>query len=107
MKKQILTIVGLLLVLTAVSQAADRFYGKITSIDHAKKSLVVHNKKQQLDTKFNWDNQTNVTMNKQAISPEQLLVGQSLMVSYISENDLNRAQKISVRTPFKKSAQNQ
>lgn len=87
-----------------MSAAAPRFYGKITAIDHGQKSIVVHNKKQQSDARFVWNDQTKLIDKKKAIEPTQLQVGQSLIVSYVTENDLNKAKKITVTHPFKKKA---
>ena len=66
-------------------------------------SLTVHNNRQEIDSKFQWDAQTGMSFNKKPISAGDLKVGQFLMVSYVSENNVNKAQRISVRTPFKKS----
>ena len=86
--------------------AADRFYGKITAIDHNQRNLTVHNKKQKMDAQFQWNQQTAMVFNKKAIPATELKVGQSLIVSYVTENDLNQAKKITVRTPFKKAQEN-
>ena len=86
-----------------LATAAERFYGKIVSIDQSAKNLTVHNNRQQLDTTFKWDEQTGVSFNKKPISASELKVGQFLMVSYVMENDVNKAKRISVRTPFQKS----
>lgn len=88
---------------TTEKSAGDRFYGKITAIDHSQKNVTVHNKKQKIDAKFQWSDQTTVVSNKKPIPVTELKVGQSLMVAYITENDLNRAKRISVRQPFKKA----
>ena len=90
-----------------VSNPGDRFYGKITAIDHAQKSVTVHNNKQNMDARFRWSDQTTVISDRKAIQPTELKVGQSLMVSYVTENDLNKAQRITVRHPFKKGAPKQ
>lgn len=81
-----------------------RFYGKITSVDREHHQLTVHNAKQKTDASFQWDDKTSVTQNKQPTSVSDLKVGQSLIVSYLTEDDVNRATRISVRTPFKRAS---
>ncbi len=112
MKNAVLAFLGLACLaitpLCAVEKTAavnDRFYGKITAVDHSQKSVTVHNKKQDQDARFQWDDKTTVISEKKSIQPAELKVGQSLMVSYITENNLNKAQRISVRRPFKKTLQ--
>lgn len=81
----------------------NRFYGKISAIDYSQKNVTVHNKKKNVDERFSWSDQTKVTSNKKEVPFTELKVGQSLAVGYFTENDLNKAQRISIRTPFKKS----
>jgi hypothetical protein len=81
-----------------------RFYGKITAVDREHHQLTVHNAKQKTDASFQWDDKTSVTQNKQATSASDLKVGQSLIVSYLTQDDVNRATRIAVRTPFKRAA---
>lgn len=116
MKRSVLALLSIACLISGVASAADKmvgagssaekFYGKITSIDHAQKNLTAHNARRQVDADFKWDDQTGLTFNKKPIAPTELKVGQSLMISYISENDLNKATRIMVRTPFKKKALN-
>ncbi len=73
-----------------------RFYGKIVSVDQAQHNLIVHNAKQKSDATFRWDGKTDM--------PTDLKVGQSLIVSYVTQDDVNRATKITVRTPFRKKS---
>ena len=40
------------------------------------------------------------------LTGSDLKVGQSLIVSYVTQDDVNRATRITVRTPFKKAAAN-
>jgi len=79
-----------------------RFYGKIVSVDQARHSVIVHNAKQKADATFRWDEKTGMMFDDKAIAPADLKVGQSLIVSYVTQDDINRATKITVRTPFKK-----
>lgn len=88
------------------AEPRSRFYGKVVSVDQSQRSLTVHNTKQKVDATFRWDEKTGMTSNKKAIPPSDLKVGQSLIVSYVTRNDENRATKITVRTPFKKAAAN-
>lgn len=88
---------------TSDKSGGDRFYGKITAIDYSQKNVTVHNKKKNMDERFQWSEQTKVTSNKKSIPVTELKIGQSLAVAYITENDLNKANKITVRQPFKKS----
>ena len=84
-----------------------RFYGKITSVDREHHQLTVHNAKQKVDASFQWDDKTSVTQNKQATSASELKVGQSLIVSYLADDDadgVRRATRIAVRTPFKRTS---
>lgn len=111
MKKRIISLISLSLFAVSFARGADkvenpnqRFYGKITAINAAQKNFTVHNGKRDADETFQWDDKTGVTANKKSIAPAELKVGQFLMVSYVTENDRNKAEKISVRTPFKKSA---
>ena len=114
MKNAFLTLVSLACLVTAPllsaapssdGSSAERFYGKITAVDHGQKSVIVHNKKQKADARFRWSDETKIISEKKAVAPSELKVGQSLMVSYITENDLNKAQRITIRRPFKKAAQ--
>jgi hypothetical protein len=86
--------------------SATRFYGKIVSVDQAQRSLTVHNAKQKADATFRWDDKTGMTSNKKPIPASELKVGQSLIVSYVAQDDVNHAMKITVRTPFRKNAAN-
>lgn len=105
MKRNTLAFLSLVCLASNLGLAAEKYYGKITSIDHSQKNVTVHNTKQKSDANFKWDEKTGMTSNKKAIAPTELKVGQSLIVSYVTENDLNKAKKITVRTPFKKAAQ--
>lgn len=105
MKKSVLVFLSIACLVSGIVSAAERFYGKITSIDQSQKQITVHNTRQQVDQNFQWDDQTGVMFNKKSITPTELKIGQSLMVSYVTENDLNKARRIMVRTPFKKSVQ--
>lgn len=112
MKNAVLAFLGLaclaaspLIAVEKTAATGERFYGKITAVDHAQKSVTVHNKKQDIDARFTWDDKTSVISEKKSVQPTELKVGQSLMVSYITENNLNKAQRISVRRPFKKAQQ--
>ena len=89
------------------SEPRNRFYGKIVSVDQNQRNLIVHNAKQKVDATFRWDEKTGMTQNKKAIPPTELKVGQSLVVSYVTQNDINRAMKITVRTPFKRNVATQ
>jgi hypothetical protein len=85
-----------------------QFFGKLTTVNAADHSITVHNKKNNQDGMFQLSDDTRVTENKQSISPKELKVGQSLVVYYVSENDIAQARRISVRTPFgKKKAEQQ
>lgn len=86
------------------AEPRNRFYGKITSVDASQHAVTVHNAKQKVDATFKWDETTSLTSNKKSIAPSELKVGQSLIVSYVTQDDVNRAMKITVRTPFKKAA---
>lgn len=81
-----------------------RFYGKIISVDASAHALTVHNAKEKSDATFRWDEKTGMTFNDKTIAPSDLKIGQSLIVSYVTQDDINRATKITVRTPFKKKA---
>lgn len=111
MKNAVLSLIAVAAIAVSTLHAVEktapnqRFYGKITSIDHNQKNVTVHNSKQDKDTRFQWNEQTTVISDRQPIAPTELKVGQSLMVSYITENDLNKAKRISVRRPFKKAQQ--
>ena len=111
MKKFIpVTISLLLLVAPALISAdttssAEKFYGKITSVNQTQKNLTVHNSKQNADAQFLWDSGTTVKSNKKAISPMELSAGQSVYVAFVMENDKKKATYIGVRTPFKKAQQ--
>jgi hypothetical protein len=113
MKKHVLTFLSLILLSSGFVQAvepmaaaaAERFYGKITSIDPSQKSLTVRNKKKNMDSRFQWTDQTTFTNDRKSIAPSELKVGESLIVSYVTENDLNKAKKITVKHPFKKRQQ--
>lgn len=83
----------------------ERFYGKITGIDHNKQSVTVHNAKQNTDARFNWSDQTTIISDRKPIPATELKVGQSLVITYVTVNDLNHAKHINVRHPFKKSQQ--
>ena len=89
------------------AEPQSRFYGKIVSVDSSQRNLTVHNFKQKSDLTFRWDDKTGMTFNNRAIAATDLKVGQSLMISYVTRDDVNQATKISVRTPFKKSAKSQ
>ncbi|MCG3205891.1 MAG: hypothetical protein KCHDKBKB_02614 [Elusimicrobia bacterium] len=112
MKKFILTLVSLGIFATNLIQAAekpaafsgaDRFYGKITAIDHNQKNLTVHNTKQKMDARFEWSDQTAFISKKKPISVTELKVGQSLIVGYVTENNTHLAQRVTLREPFKKN----
>ncbi len=110
MKKLILPILTIALFWTVAAAEktgtpAMRFYGKITAINTAQKNVTVHNQRQDMDAVFQWNDGTDVRLNKKDINATDLKVGQSLMVSYTTEGNANVAKLISVRTPFKKSAQ--
>ena len=79
-----------------------RVYGKITAINLDAKSLTVHNKRQNKDTDFVWDDSTKISLKKNAIPADQLAVGQNLIVGYLADGDTNRAKKITVRPAAKK-----
>ena len=85
-------------------ESQSRFYGKIVSVDPSQHNLTVHNYKKKSDVTFRWDDKTGMTFNNRAIAATDLKVGQSLMISFVTRDDVNQATKISVRTPFKKSA---
>jgi hypothetical protein len=87
----------------AEDAAKDKFYGKISAVNQAQKNVTVHNAKQNVDSQFQWDNDTSVKMNKKAIAPTELTVGQSVYVAFVTENDKKKATYIGVRTPFKKA----
>jgi hypothetical protein len=112
-KRRFIVVTCALLALTAsasfaASKSSDaesslRFYGKITNVNASEGSLTVHNKRKNENATFKLGDDTRVTENKQSISPNELKVGQSLVVYYVSENDISRARRISVRNPnFKK-----
>ncbi len=84
--------------------SGQRFYGKIVSIDSGHHNFVVHNAKQKVDAGFQWNESTAITQNKKQANAGDLKVGQSLIVSYVADADVNRATKISVRTPFKRAS---
>ena len=88
------------------SSSKQRYYGKVTAINLAQKNLTVHNKRQKSDAVFLWNEETGITLNKERVSPNDLQVGQSLMVSYVMENNANLAKRISIRTPFKNKSDN-
>src|SRR5688572_18233642 len=77
--------------------SAERFYGKIVSVDVANKNLTVHNKRQDLDATFHWDTETAMVFNKKDISASELKVGQFLVISYAMDNNKYKAKRISVR----------
>jgi hypothetical protein len=110
MKKQLIPLftlfylaLGLAHAAEKVQTPAERFYGKIVSIDPSQRFLTVHNNRQKQDAMFQWDGETGITLNREPIKPSDLKIGQSLIVSYVAENDVNKAKRITVRTPFKKS----
>ena len=76
-----------------------RFYGKITNVTNDQSSITVHNQKKNEDGTFQLSDETRITENKQSVSPQELKVGQSLVVYYVSENNIARAKRIAVRLP--------
>lgn len=83
-----------------------QFYGTLTNMASDQKSITVHNKRKNADSTFQVTDETRVTRNKQSISPRELKIGESLVVYYVSENDLARAKRISVReNNFKKKSE--
>ena len=75
---------------------SSRFYGKLTSVNE--RNITVHNAKKNEDGTFQMSEDTRITKNKQDISPKELKMGESLVVYYVSENDIARARRISVRS---------
>lgn len=81
----------------------EKFYGKITKVDMDRKMVSVYNKKRDTESSFLWDHSTSFINQKKPIQPGELRIGQSLIVSYVMNNDINKATRITVRpTPFKK-----
>ncbi len=80
-----------------------RFWGKITAVDPAQKTLTVFNRKRQETAKFSWSPETEFTNDKNPMQPNDLAIGQFLMVAYQGEGDKRVAAEVAVRsTPFKK-----
>lgn len=109
MKRIIAPLFGVVMLLSGVASAegkpaSQRFYGKVVSVDAARRNVAVHNTRQKLDASFQWDEKTRVIQNKKPVSASDLKVGQSLVVSYIADANVNRATRITVRTPFKRAA---
>ncbi len=85
------------------SESLDKFYGKITNINPETKSLTVHNQKRKQDADFRWDESTKILMKKNSVQANQLSVGQSLIVGYVVDADVNRAKRITVRPPLSRN----
>lgn len=110
MKKLILLLQVVSLMLPAALNAetvkkatAERFWGKVTSLDTAKKAITLHNRKKNVDERFNWNEQTEFVAKKQQIQPTELKDGQVLMVSYEKAGEVNMAKRVVVMNPFKKN----
>jgi hypothetical protein len=84
-----------------------QFYGTLSNVSSDSNSITVHNKKKNADATFKFNDQTRVTRAKQSIAPTELKVGESLVVYYVSENDIARAKRISVRNNTFKKKQSQ
>ena len=80
---------------------SERYYGKVTDVDHAQRRMTVHNARRKADAVFQWDEGTRVISNKKPIPASDLKIGQSLIVSYVASDRGNRAQRITVRAPSK------
>ncbi len=113
-KYRLITIVGALAFAAQLSFASTKssgkslqFFGTITNVNAEQNNITVHNKKKNADTTFQLSDETRITRNKASISPHELKVGESLAVYYVSENDIARAQRISVRTNNFKKKQTQ
>ena len=91
---------------TDANPSAEKFFGKITLVNPAAKSLAVHNKKRDSEMQFSWDAQTEFASgNKETIQPSSLAVGQYVAVSYINEGAINKATKVALRPlPFRKKS---
>lgn len=74
------------------------FWGTVTAINPSQQSLTLHNKKRKQDLEFQWNENTQVTNQKQVIPAESLVVGQFLKVAYVQNLGRNVAQSISIRT---------
>jgi hypothetical protein len=87
------------------SMKSGRFWGKITSVDAAHQSLTVFNRKRKETAKFNWNQKTEFTNAKNPMQPQELAVGQFLMVAWEGEGDHRTAQEVAVRpVPFQKKS---
>lgn len=113
MRKRLLSALAVALVVSGLSHAADivsseqKFYGKITTMDAASKSLTVFNKKRNQEASFVWDGETQFTKNKEEIQPSLLAVGQFLGINYKEEGNKKKATKVAIRPlPGKKKAVN-
>ncbi|MCB4757418.1 MAG: hypothetical protein LHV69_10390 [Elusimicrobia bacterium] len=113
MKKLCLLSLGFVLVAPGFIQAAEpaqreKFYGRVSAVEPAAQTLVATNKKHQLEESFTWDERTKMTYKQKPILPSELKVGQYVVISYILEQNQNKAKKIVLRDPpsfLKKSAQ--
>lgn len=94
----------------AAPEAADasRFWGKITQVNAAQKTLTVFNRKRQESATFAWNQTTSFTNDNQPMQPQNLAIGQFLMVAYQKEGDHRLASLVAVRgAPFKKKTTTQ
>ena len=81
-----------------MATASERFYEKIVSIDLNAKNLTVHNNRQQIDSKFQWNEQTGMSFNKKPISAGDLKVGQTVGVAgELTESGEIVAKKIEIK----------
>jgi len=80
----------------------ERFYGKIIDVNLNKKMVTAYNKKRKQETDFRWNNETKVIHKKKAFDPKKFKVDQYLIISYVTENDVNLAKRITVRVPYKR-----
>jgi hypothetical protein len=86
----------------AQKSGGEKFYGKITAIDTAGKSLSVHNKTRNADATFAWTDKTEFISSKQPISASQLKAGDFLVVSFRDVSGIKEAQKVVLRANFGK-----
>jgi len=94
---------GTLLAAEKKSGSLDRFYGTITKLDLEANHVTVFNKKRQLTSDFLINDETKVIFKKKSMPKDDLKIGQFLIVTYRpSDDDLNLAQKITVRVPYKR-----
>jgi len=109
MKKSLLALIGLSLFSIGLVQAkpttsrsTEKFYGKIVNVDAKNKTVTVFNKKRKLEEGFKWDKETNFRHKKQAYDPANLAIDQYLIISFVQENNINLAKRITVRVPYKR-----